>query len=309
MAQRKKYFLVGLFVIMGTALIVAGIIWVGASKYFEKGSKFVTYFDESVQGLQTDSLVKYRGVDIGRVEKIGVAPDQRLVEIVMKLDVGDFSIDGVAAKLSMAGITGIMFVELDRMKAYEIEQSPKLAFKAPYPVIPSHPSDIKQITASINDILNGLKKLDFKSLIDQVSLTVKSVQGFVNSEKLNATMTNLSKTSAHLSSLTGRADELLADGKAKDVITGAKAAVDEARTTFAALRREVESAKIGLAVDKVNQAVDSNSRKMQSALGDIGNAAERLRQTSESLDDLIEQLRVDPSQIIFSSPPPPRQGE
>ena len=50
-------------------------------KYFQKGSVYVTYFDESVQGLQVDSIVKFRGVDIGTVRKIGVAPDQRLVEV------------------------------------------------------------------------------------------------------------------------------------------------------------------------------------------------------------------------------------
>ena len=81
MARRNSSFMIGLFVTVGLVIGIAAIIWVGASTYFEKGSLFVTYFDESVQGLQVDSRVKYRGVDIGKVQSIGVAPDRKLVEV------------------------------------------------------------------------------------------------------------------------------------------------------------------------------------------------------------------------------------
>ncbi len=57
MAQNRNYFLIGLFVTVGVMIGVAAVIWLGASKYFQKGSMYVTYFDESVQGLQTDSVV------------------------------------------------------------------------------------------------------------------------------------------------------------------------------------------------------------------------------------------------------------
>ena len=125
MAQRRSYFLVGLFVIVGVLLGVAAVIWLGASKYFQKGSMYVTYFDESVLGLQVDSIVKYRGVDVGSVRQIGVAPDRRLVEVVMKIDVQNFSVGGVVAKLTLAGITGIVYVELDRKKQDQLALTPK----------------------------------------------------------------------------------------------------------------------------------------------------------------------------------------
>src|SRR5208283_457873 len=107
MAQNRSYFLIGLFVTIGVMIGVAGVIWLGATKYFQKGSMYATYFDESVQGLQVDSIVKYRGVDIGSVRSIRVAPDQRLVEVVMKIEVNNFGVGGVVAKLTPAGITGI----------------------------------------------------------------------------------------------------------------------------------------------------------------------------------------------------------
>ena len=163
MAKRSSYFLVGLFVTIGVLIGVAAVIWLGASNYFQKGSLYVTYFDESVQGLQVDSIVKYRGVDVGRVQQIGIAPDRRLVQVVMKIDAANFSVKGVAARLTLAGITGIVYVELDQTKPNETNMMPK-DFRPPHPVIPSAPSDIKQIEATINDVLNNLKQIDFKGI-------------------------------------------------------------------------------------------------------------------------------------------------
>jgi len=71
----KKYsrFLIGLFVTLGIILGLVIVVWLGAARYFEKGEMYSAYFDESVQGLQIDSSVKYRGVDVGRVVAINVA--------------------------------------------------------------------------------------------------------------------------------------------------------------------------------------------------------------------------------------------
>jgi phospholipid/cholesterol/gamma-HCH transport system substrate-binding protein len=60
MARKTSKFMIGLFVTVGVVIGMIAIVWLGASKYFEKGATYVTYFDESVQGLQLDSAVKYR---------------------------------------------------------------------------------------------------------------------------------------------------------------------------------------------------------------------------------------------------------
>jgi hypothetical protein len=52
----------------------------GYVPFFGKGQFYVTYFDESIQGLVIDSPVKYRGVFIGRVDGISVAPDSKLIK-------------------------------------------------------------------------------------------------------------------------------------------------------------------------------------------------------------------------------------
>ncbi len=309
MAQRKTYFLVGLFVFTGVLMGVAAIIWLGASSYFQKGSMYVTYFDESVQGLQVDSIVKYRGVDVGTVKRIGVAPDQRLIEVTMKIDVKGFSVSGVVARLSLAGITGIVYVELDRRGPGEQSFAPK-NFEPPYPVIPSSPSGIKQIETGINDIVRNIRQIDFKGISDQMIGMAKTVDGFVSGERMNRIMANLSTASANLASATERIDGLLADGSVKEAARGAKQAVDEARTVIAQIKREIDGLKMGQTVGRIDQSlgrmdqiVSGTSNKVQSTLTDVQDTAERLRRASDSLELLMDRLSADPSALIFSRPP------
>ncbi len=126
MSARSSKFLIGIFVITGVLMCVVIIIWVGAADLFMKGSTYVTYFDESVQGLQADSTVKYRGVAIGKVESIKVAPDYRLIEVAMKIDLSSDLQYNTIAQLRTTGITGIVFIELDRLKKGDEVNSPSI---------------------------------------------------------------------------------------------------------------------------------------------------------------------------------------
>ncbi|MGD0657015.1 MAG: MlaD family protein [Syntrophorhabdales bacterium] len=302
MAKGRSYFLLGLFVIVGVLIGAAAIIWLGATKYFQKGSMYATYFDESVQGLQVDSIVKYRGVDIGTVRLIDIAPDRRLVEVLMKIDVDNFSVNGVAAKLSLAGITGIVYVELDRTTPGEKTLSPK-DFQSPYPVIPSAPSDIKQIEASVNDVLKSLKEIDLKGISDQVLKTTKTIDEFVSGERMNHILTNLGKASVNLASLTQKIDATMSNGSVDEVIQGARDAVKDARALIAQTRAEIEGMKLRQTAAKVGDLVEMTSRKTEVTLTDAGIAVESLRRAADSLEALIDRLSVDPSALIFSKPP------
>ena len=67
----KSYFKVGLFVIIGVLLIVAGVIVFGAGKFFKQKIIIESYFDQSVQGLEVGAPLKFQGVKVGNVSEIG----------------------------------------------------------------------------------------------------------------------------------------------------------------------------------------------------------------------------------------------
>ena len=86
MATEAGKFKVGLFLIAGFLLLNGALIWIGAARLLEEKRGYTTYFSESVQGLDVGSAVKYRGVPLGHVTGIHVAPGGLLVEVRMNID-------------------------------------------------------------------------------------------------------------------------------------------------------------------------------------------------------------------------------
>ena len=309
MAKKKMYFNVGLFVTIGILIGVSAIVWVGASKYFQEGTIFVTYFDESVQGLQIDSSVKYRGVDIGRVMKIGVAPDNRLVEVVMKIEFSGNVVRDTVAKLRTAGITGIVFVELERRKPEDIKLSPKIDFPTRYPVIQSLPSDIKQIFSAVDSIMEKIKQIDFKGISNQLIDTTKAVEIFVGGDRMKRILSNIEYTVANLESATDKVNDIMTEGIIEDVVAEAKDAIKEAKTVILRVKTEVNSLNVAETTGKANQLIENMNKKMNTAATEITVTSENLRRVSETLENLMERLSADPSELIFSIPPTQKRAK
>ena len=71
MSAQANFFKIGLFVIGATICLVFLLVMLGAGKLFQSKIVMETYFNESVQGLELGSKVKYRGVIVGEVRSIG----------------------------------------------------------------------------------------------------------------------------------------------------------------------------------------------------------------------------------------------
>jgi paraquat-inducible protein B len=162
MATGTNHYKLGLFVLLGLALTVTAVVTLGASNWNEASVRYVSYFDESVQGLELGSPVKFRGVSIGRVAVIGIAPDQRHVQVTSELTVTDLqrlSLGGpgesalsvhpdLRAQIAQAGITGVKFILIDYFDGSE-EPPAALPFAVPPNFIPAAPSTLKGLESSV----------------------------------------------------------------------------------------------------------------------------------------------------------------
>ncbi len=286
---------IGIFVTGGILIGVVAVIWLGASHFFEKGSRYVTYFDESVQGLSPDSVVKYRGVDIGRVEKISVAADLRLIEVVMKIDLSEANARQTYARLKTAGLTGIVFIDLDRKSAENNFKSPTLSFKPPFPVIESSPSTTSQIMAGLDLVLSKTRELDLKGMVEEFKAVQKAIESFIAGPKTKSIVANVEDMSAHLDNTARNIDRMVADSRFDEIMKETRQTVAEIRTLMTKLRQDYEMLRVG-ELDK----------KTRDIAADIKVTSENLRQASANFDMLVEELQANPSEIIFSKPPPAR---
>ena len=71
MSRPINYFKLGLFILIGFFFLASTVIILGAGKLFTRTITLETYINESINGLEVGSTVKYRGVKIGAVKRIG----------------------------------------------------------------------------------------------------------------------------------------------------------------------------------------------------------------------------------------------
>jgi len=298
MASIKTKFTVGLFIAIGLAITIVAIIWLGMSKYLEKGQHYVAYFDESIQGLDKDSPVKYRGVPVGRVESVSVAPDGTLVQVIMKIETKlepepeKEAMGDIVAQLKSIGITGIMFLELDRKKKSDQEAVPKLTFEPAYPVIATRPSEIKLFLEGVDDVLRQLKSMDGQGLTDTAKATLGKIDRAVNdiqikeiSADIRSTLTDINRILAEtrLPRMVDRMDSVARAaasfiGTAQDTITrfdnmlaanekGIDSAVGEAN-------RVVRNAND--TVTQLNQIISGNKQELMDAISGFNRSIRNL---------------------------------
>ncbi len=327
MASLKTKFSVGLFLICGITVVIVGIIWLGMSNYLEKGRLFVAYYDESVQGLDVDSPVKYRGVHVGRVHTIGVAPDGKMIEVVLKIE-SDIKhkedAQNLVAQLKSVGITGLMFIELEQ-KLPEDRDQPPLSFKPEYPVINTRPSEISKFFQGIEDIFNLFRALDADTISDQLTTalkkinqtiddakladavddfrdTLKAMQQMVSTDKMEQLLLSLEQTSHNFNKMAVNADGGISDvrrtvGRLDNVISTSGGNVQQITTDLRASANQIKEAMATATalLQNTNHQVDTLQRQVMVTLNGIDRA-------TSSLDRLLDRLANQPSQLIFSAP-------
>ena len=333
MASARVNFSVGLFMTAGLALATLAVIWLGMSSFLRRGQIFVTYFDESVQGLGVDSPVKYRGVPVGRVKSIGIAPDFHLIEVTIMIEDKETTdatrFENGVAFLSNVGITGAMFVEIDKLDPQSKDFSPALSFTPEHPVIASRRSVIRKFFREVDEITAKIQSVDFKGISDEAMAAVTTLHTTIAETELGEISRDIRQLLANINEALGpkqlqamaqnmdqsiRASRQLMEG-ATSQLTTIDEILKEFQTMLATNRPHVDTAMISLAntMTKTEGFVAQGEATMLQMQWSIKNlqerltmTAENLEQTSASLNSLISNVENQPSQLIFSKPPKPR---
>lgn len=105
--ENKRTVLVGIFVFLGIAILVAGILTLGGQqKKFVKSIHLKTVFDD-IGGLQTGNNIWFSGVKIGTVRKINFYGESQVeVEMNVEKSVADFIRKNSKATISSDGLIG-----------------------------------------------------------------------------------------------------------------------------------------------------------------------------------------------------------
>ena len=281
MASKTNHWKLGLFVVVALAIALGTIIALGLRRLNRDGIPMVTYFDESVQGLDTGSPVKFRGVTIGNVQSITIAPDHLHVEVWMRLYKDELLRMGfgpddkrdpsLRPQLAAAGITGVKFVQFDNFPPDRYPE-PLLDFAPPSEYYsPAVQSTLKSLEEVANEVLAKLPHLtdELGDALFEAKKSLRSISDLAKWIKSD-------------------------DSGVKRVVN----ALDEAATSIKKAIVEAELKQTTSSVRGAASSVDDAATKLGGEAGSLDETLRGLREALEAIRALAARLDRDPTMLI-----------
>jgi len=310
---------IGLFLLGAIVVSIAGTAMLAGNSWFRNKTDFVSYFRESVNGLEVGAPVKFQGAPVGQVTKMVIQIDGRdktfqvpvEYEINVKrlrtergtyVDLGDLSVlrqqiaNGLRAQLQMESlVTGQLYIELSYRKD---AKPPKLEPRGTLlPEIPTNPSlmaalgtdagsivgDVVKVLFKVNEMLAAI---DMRTINAAVVGSAQSVQHLVNTPGLQKTLTDLPVLTAQLTRTMARVDTLAATaGAAIDpMAVDLKSATKEMNATLQALHKTIDESRGLLSTDA------GLGYGLESVLVNLKDASNSLRQLLNALEQNPDML-------------------
>jgi len=292
MESRINYTIVGLFVVLLAAGLITFAYWLGKYGGKQEYDHYFVYMSESVAGLSTDASVKYRGVDVGTVERISINPENsEEVELLLKIRHGTPIKEDTKAQLKSFGITGLTFIELTGSS----KDAPLLQKKGDtIPVIPASPSTFAQIDESL------------RQLAEKSTLALDKFDRLLSEENLDNVADILLETKMLARDIRGQLREF------QDVVDNG--VVMEKRVTGAFEKVKDASVSVKNMADSLEKNyadVGHNmSRDVRQSLESFNQLLYELDILAENLQETIRAIKVSPSDLLFKhSRPRPGPGE
>ena len=287
----------GIFVVVIAALLVALAAWLtrdtGQRDPYEISTR------ETVSGLQSQAAVRYRGVDVGKVEEIGFDPKTQ-GNVLMKL-----SIDRDApvtretfATLSYQGVTGLAFIQL----ADQGRAAPRLEPNDEVPPrIPLHPGLLARLEERGEVILDR---------VDEMAQRVNTLLGDPNQKRVAAALENISEAATNTNRLAKNVDDTIrkrldpALAEATVTLKRAQVTVDQVGAAAAQFGQTAQRLNAsGGPMDRISQGTDALAQAAEGfsagTLPRLNRATDETTRTVRTLNRAVNELTENPQMLIY----------
>lgn len=314
MSAPTNHFKLGLFALAAVAAALGTAIALGANSMNRKTVAYHTFFNESVQGLDVGSPVKYRGVPIGIVAAIDIAPDRRHVDVTADLDVDDMERLGLTeaggkgehrrfivpeelrSQLGSQGITGVKFIALDFFDV-AANPAPELPFRAPANTIPAAASLMKTLEDSIVQAVDQLPAVasSVRVSLERIDALLVDIQMQEVPERVARALDETSGALVEVRTILRRVDESKIPQKTAKVMDNLDQAVSKMNRVLdrvdgdQGLVASAQRATDGLG--DLGRSAHGTAAELEGTLRDVGEAAQSVR-------DLAQALERDPDMLV-----------
>lgn len=327
MSKKANPTSIGLFIVIGLALGVCGLLLFSSSRLFSQTLDIIMYFNESLNGLNEGAPVKYRGVTIGSVKRVMIRYDQAdndysmpvIIEIqkdLLDARLGESSMmfsksvfeervkAGLRGSLQTESlVTGVLYVGI-----HPDTNAPPAVYHQldkRYLELPTEPTQIQQL-------MSNLASLDIKSLESKLNSLLSKLETTVGELKLadiNRGVTNV---------LTGLS-KIVDSPSITNLVQSAQSALDEYRVLAKNLNGKIDPLADGVTntlaqVDRTLVQLRGGVQNLRDLLApdsslrnDLTLALEHIAGAAESISALTEFLQSHPNALITGRQAPTRK--
>jgi ABC-type transporter Mla subunit MlaD len=326
-----RYFKLGLFILTSIGVLIATAITLGAGRMF--GAKSITLqtsFDESVSGLEVGAPVKHRGVTIGHVQSIrfpredGGGASSREAEpfkyivvemaidpqVVSEISEGHLKpiIDrmvaaGLRARISQSGITGSAYVELNYLDPARYPINTAAPRTEPL-FIPSAPGALNQVLDAVTDIATKLQQANLDQVVHHFDSLLLHVDQSVQDLQVAQLRTKAVAILDQVQSATARLRQILEDPKLAQVIADLPEISGRVRAVSARVDELLKNGKLDESAAHLKQTLAEADELLATQSDSVRAILTDLRATMANARELTEDVKSNPSRLLFGQPPP-----
>jgi phospholipid/cholesterol/gamma-HCH transport system substrate-binding protein len=278
METKANYVAVGAFVLASVLGVVIALLWLVGFQYSQEYASYQTVFTGAVTGLGNGTVVRYNGIDVGRVKELKFDPDNPK-SVIVEMQVNPqvrIPADSVAS-IASEGITGGSYVEIDGGSA----KAAKLGDDGNRnPMIKSRPSTLQQLEQSAPALIEKLNR---------VSSDLEQVLNPKNRAAIQHILANIDVTTGAIAKRAPEIDKTLAN-----VAT----ATDTINVDLQDFHTLLGNANV--AVIKVNKLTgDADNFVTGDGLAQISQLVGETRRLVNSLTRLSNEIDREPTRILF----------
>jgi paraquat-inducible protein B len=229
-------------------------------------------------------------------------PDGRTIDITNHEELQNLIDRGLRARLTLQGITGLLFVELSFQDPREYPAVGRFA-AGEYPVVPAIPSPISELQNSVVEIVASIKKVDFPGLSKDIRALLATANTKLNDLDVKQINERVTKTAAAV-------EQLVSSPEAKTMFANLNKAIEEARGVIAKVDDQVGpmSTELKQTLDDAQGALkslDSAAATTQRFVRDQGHvgdevtvALRQIAEAAEALQRLADMISRNPSSLL-----------
>jgi phospholipid/cholesterol/gamma-HCH transport system substrate-binding protein len=313
MARKDEEIKVGVVVVVGAALFLAALVFVGGANLLrKKKAEYTTYF-KFAGGLEPGSLVRFGGFKVGTIKSASLDPKgSSRIRVILQVDAGTPIRTNSQARISSLGFLGENYLEIsagtrDAARLPERSEIPAVEIVQVADVF----NNVNNITVNATKLVNDLDEqvLVLSKNSNDLIKSLNDVVSPINKEHFSSVLANsdgmLKESRPHMEKMLANLET--ASGKVSPAIDNLNGTMNKANNLTDHLdavvvenRKEIHDTLLRLqtSLADAERMINDLDDTLGANRGNLDETLENIRATSENLKEFSDTLKQRPYSLI-----------